>query len=67
MTRGWYFSDGIQHYYVGAADVASAQKLLAPIHPALAKETPEEMPQTLVRFFPLYEGKVTVGRLHDQG
>lgn len=63
MTKGWHFTDGIQHYYVGAATADAARKLLEHKYPQSAKLSPEEIPASLVRFFPLEDGKIATARL----
>jgi hypothetical protein len=63
MTRGWHFTNGVQHYYVGGPNAEAAQALLAERNTDFAKWTSEEIPAALVRFFSLADGKIATARL----
>ena len=62
MSNGWHFTNGNQHYYVGASDVASAEKLLLGVRPTFAKTIAQPIPDTVARYLSLDEGKILTAR-----
>ena len=65
MSNGWHFTNGNQHYYVGASDAALAEKLLLGVRPTFVKTIAQPIPDTVARYLSLDDLKNNTARFSE--